>query len=49
VNWFKKCPRHLISIATVASMVRTFMDLSTPEWVEKMLEGSPASVFTGFS
>jgi hypothetical protein len=33
----KKCCKHLIPIATVASVVKTFLDLSTPERVEKVI------------
>jgi len=32
----KKCWKHLIPIATVTSVVSAFLDLSTPERVEKL-------------
>ena len=35
VRCLKKCRRHLIPIATVASVVEALVDLSTPKGVEK--------------
>ena len=37
VNIREKCRRHLIPIATVASVVEVYVDLSTPERVEYLL------------